>query len=125
MKNKHKEEFSKMTSSGISKIITKLASNVGYEEGILTGHCMRKGFATQFVINNMTTQTTENIRQSLCDWVGWDPNSKVVSRYVNDTINWNRDMTKEIHDPETAEPYKFNINDHPILLPTLPGKKAL
>jgi len=118
------QDYLPLHPSSISKMVSKLAMSMGYEKGKISGHSMRKGFATQFVSNKMENESNsiENIRKDLCEWVGWDPKSKVIKSYINDSINWQHNMTPEI-DNMNAD--KFNIDNYPDFKPKIEKKSIL
>ena len=82
----------------ISKRVGKLAVNAGFKKGEITGHSMRKGTETSWILNSVLQSGTysANIWHDLEQHIGWGKNSEHTKRYVDEAIKLLRDTTNMV-----------------------------
>jgi len=82
----------------IGKRISILAENAGFEKGTVTGHSMRKGTATSWILNLVLLNGTysTNDWHDVEDHVGWSLNSGNTKKYIDQNIKLIRDTTNLI-----------------------------
>ena len=91
-------QTSGMLSRNFGKRITKLSIQTGFPKGSVSGHSMRKGCATAWMLNIVRKTGTYSTQDwhDLEDHIGWGVNSKHTKLYVDQSIKLMRDTTNMI-----------------------------
>ena len=74
-----------LKSASISKVVTLRALDHGFKPGEVSGHSLRKGCATQVVLNDIENNgtTSDKTFRVLERHIGWQSGTNVMDRYVN------------------------------------------
>ena len=80
----------------LGEIVTSRAVKFGFKAKSVSGHCLRKGTATQIILNEIIENgvSSDKTYRALEEHIGWVPHTKVTKTYVNDITSRLRDSTK-------------------------------
>ena len=80
----------------LGEIVTSRAMKFGFKAKSVSGHCLRKGTATQIILNEIIENgvSSDKTYRALEEHIGWVPHTKVTKTYVNDITSRLRDSTK-------------------------------
>ena len=108
----HKQlvNLSPMEAYEIGRSVARNAKITGFADGMITGHSMRKGCATAWIMNVIKKKGT----YSREDWhdleahIGWDLDSSNTKLYVDQNIKLLRDTTNLITNEKQTDNYIYN-----------------
>eukprot|EP01129_Flabellula_baltica_P014313 TRINITY_DN681_c0_g2_i1.p1 TRINITY_DN681_c0_g2~~TRINITY_DN681_c0_g2_i1.p1 ORF type:complete len:110 (-),score=17.23 TRINITY_DN681_c0_g2_i1:201-530(-) len=90
---------------------------------MITGHSMRHGCATEFVVNRLRNnngiglifEVTNSDNNELCDHIGWSRGSKAATYYISNITHIVKDTTAIIQDCRTPESENIRERFHQYL----------
>ena len=87
-----------LNATNIGKRVKIRAEETGFEIGTITGHSMRKGCATAWILNLIKTKGsyTSQDWHDLEDHIGWEMDSNDTKKYVDEQLKLLRDTTNLI-----------------------------
>jgi hypothetical protein len=77
-----------LSASSLSKVVSIRAFEAGYQPGEISGHSLRKGTATQIILNEIEEKgcASETTFRVLERHIGWESGTKVIDNYVNSLV---------------------------------------